>query len=213
MTDASTTPIAIIADNMSFRGASVAALFAPWARSIGCELLVATPGNLGAGSTYGGDIRFIVLNVGNMSLLGAEVRRWTQDIMLAFADTPCVVMSDRTEADEPLYAARMGMQAFIPSNAPPDIACRMLAFISNGGTYFAPSPDLMPRPCAETNQLTQRQVEVLALLRLGRSNKDIGRDLAISAATVKVHMSHIMRKLGVANRTQAALFMETDEFS
>ena len=54
-------------------------------------------------------------------------------------------------------------------------------------------------------QLTQRQREVLGLLRDGHSNKQIARKLDLSEGTVKVHCLAIFRELGVANRTQAAL--------
>ena len=53
--------------------------------------------------------------------------------------------------------------------------------------------------------LTERQRQVLALLAIGSSNKDIGAKLGISEATVKLHVHHIMRALGVSNRTAAAL--------
>jgi DNA-binding NarL/FixJ family response regulator len=53
--------------------------------------------------------------------------------------------------------------------------------------------------------LTARQQEVLELLRLGKSNKHIARHLGMAEATVKVHVRHIMRKLGATNRIQAAL--------
>lgn len=53
--------------------------------------------------------------------------------------------------------------------------------------------------------LTGRQMEVLRGLRIGRSNKQIARDLDMAEATVKVHVRQILKKLGVANRTQAAM--------
>jgi DNA-binding CsgD family transcriptional regulator len=56
--------------------------------------------------------------------------------------------------------------------------------------------------------LTTRQQQVLELLRRGESNKLIGRQLNLRESTVKVHLRQIMRKLGVANRTQAALSAE-----
>lgn len=58
---------------------------------------------------------------------------------------------------------------------------------------------------AEDLCLTNRQQEVLMSLQKGLSNKGIGRDLNLSESTVKVHMRHLMRKLGVHNRTQLAL--------
>jgi DNA-binding NarL/FixJ family response regulator len=52
--------------------------------------------------------------------------------------------------------------------------------------------------------LTDRECEVLGLLADGRSNREIARHLFISERTVGVHVSHILAKLGVHNRTQAA---------
>ncbi len=54
--------------------------------------------------------------------------------------------------------------------------------------------------------LTDREVEVLRLLALGKSNKEITQALNIGEQTVKSHVSHILEKLGVASRTQAALY-------
>ena len=54
-------------------------------------------------------------------------------------------------------------------------------------------------------QLTPQQFRVLTMLCSGRLNKQIAHDLQITEATVKAHMTAIMRKLGAANRTQAVL--------
>jgi DNA-binding CsgD family transcriptional regulator/DNA-binding transcriptional regulator YiaG len=59
--------------------------------------------------------------------------------------------------------------------------------------------------------LTQRQLEVLAGLKRGLSNKMIARDLQMPEMTVRVHIRHIMRKLGAANRTQAAILAATTD--
>jgi len=54
-------------------------------------------------------------------------------------------------------------------------------------------------------ELTQRQADVLALLAQGKPNKIISRELGLAPGTVKIHVTAILRKLKVANRTQAAL--------
>ena len=54
--------------------------------------------------------------------------------------------------------------------------------------------------------LTRRESEVLRQLALGLSNKEIAQALEISYETVKEHVQHILRKLGVADRTQAAVW-------
>ena len=54
--------------------------------------------------------------------------------------------------------------------------------------------------------LTDRERDVLVLLAQGCSNKDIARHLTIGEQTVKTHIGHILNKLGVSSRTQAALY-------
>ncbi len=58
----------------------------------------------------------------------------------------------------------------------------------------------------KTPTLTEREISVLRLLAQGKSNKDIAQTLNISEQTVKTHVGHILGKLGVSSRTQAALF-------
>lgn len=54
--------------------------------------------------------------------------------------------------------------------------------------------------------LTERETEVLRLLAMGKSNRDISADMYLGETTVKTHVSNILMKLGVSSRTQAALF-------
>lgn len=58
---------------------------------------------------------------------------------------------------------------------------------------------------AATQQLTSREQEVLALVARGQTNAEIARGLVVSAGTVKTHVEHIIAKLGVADRTEAAV--------
>ncbi len=61
-----------------------------------------------------------------------------------------------------------------------------------------------PRPSRESEKLTGREQEILRLVAEGRSNADLARQLWLSEQTIKVHLSNIYRKLGVANRTEAS---------
>ena len=74
------------------------------------------------------------------------------------------------------------------------MASRLVETISAGTTI----PD-------EIDGLTGREREVLELIALGRSNKRIALELGISEKTVKTHVGHVLAKLGVSDRTQAAL--------
>ncbi|WP_303709707.1 helix-turn-helix transcriptional regulator, partial [Microbacterium paraoxydans] len=68
-----------------------------------------------------------------------------------------------------------------------------------------------PREAADAEQLTARERQVLALIAEGLSNRQIGERLFISVKTVSVHVSAVLRKLGVSTRTEAALAHRTAE--
>jgi NarL family two-component system response regulator LiaR len=78
----------------------------------------------------------------------------------------------------------------------PTAAARVVRAIADGA---APAVPLAPE------RLTKREHEVLTLIAQGRSNKRIALELEISEKTVKAHVGHLLAKLGVADRTQAAL--------
>jgi DNA-binding NarL/FixJ family response regulator len=65
-----------------------------------------------------------------------------------------------------------------------------------------------PRPAGHADELTDRELEVLELLRAGHPNKVIARRLQISERTVKAHVTRILQRTGAADRTQAALWAE-----
>jgi DNA-binding NarL/FixJ family response regulator len=66
------------------------------------------------------------------------------------------------------------------------------------------------RPIISTSGLTDREEEVLGLLRQGLSNRQIAQTLWIAESTAKVHVRHIFEKLGVRTRTEAAMFRPED---
>jgi DNA-binding NarL/FixJ family response regulator len=80
---------------------------------------------------------------------------------------------------------------------------RRLAGEDERRTGFVPEPEQQPEPLREP--LTPREVEVLRFLAQGQTNRQISRQLVVSPATVKVHVEHILAKLGVSDRTQAAV--------
>jgi LuxR family maltose regulon positive regulatory protein len=61
----------------------------------------------------------------------------------------------------------------------------------------------LAEPVALIEPLSQRELEVLHLIALGRTNKEIAQQLVVAPGTVKAHTSHIYRKLVVTNRTEA----------
>jgi len=80
---------------------------------------------------------------------------------------------------------------------------RRLVSEDKRSTGSSPEPVKQPDPLREP--LTPREVEVLRFLAQGQTNRQISRQLVVSPATVKVHVEHILAKLGVSDRTQAAV--------
>jgi DNA-binding NarL/FixJ family response regulator len=91
----------------------------------------------------------------------------------------------------------------------PDALVRAIRSVHDGHTVLAPeAAGLVATRAGEARgigALTGRERDVLELLAAGQSNREIARTLHISEKTVKTHVSAVLAKLGVADRTQAAL--------
>ena len=68
----------------------------------------------------------------------------------------------------------------------------------------APPPEAAPPAPGEA--LSPREREIVRLIARGASNKEIGRELGIAETTVKIHVQHLLRKLGLNSRVQAAVY-------
>ena len=85
-----------------------------------------------------------------------------------------------------------------------ELAMRLLGRLADGGGRSAePADKREEEHCL--GQLTPRELDVLRLLAEGRTNREITQQLHLSLSTVKTHLEHIMVKLEVSDRTQAAL--------
>jgi DNA-binding NarL/FixJ family response regulator len=108
-----------------------------------------------------------------------------------------------------------GATGYVPKSAQRQVLVDAIRVIMGGGTYWptaavlalrqAQTPEAPLTNVAANDELTSRQKKVLRLLAKGLSNKHIARELQISEITVKAHVSLILKKLGVANRVQAAM--------
>ena len=116
-------------------------------------------------------------------------------------------------ADHALVALAMqaGAAGFLYKDVDPDALVRAVRSVHDGHTLLGPEAAGLlvsgGRAAAVSgiDALTSREREVLALLADGRSNREIARLLRVSEKTVKTHVSSVLAKLGVADRTQAAL--------
>jgi DNA-binding NarL/FixJ family response regulator len=110
-------------------------------------------------------------------------------------------------------AMRAGAAGFLYKDVDPDALVRAVRAVHDGNTVLAPeAAGSLVRSGARSgavaglDALTAREREVLAQVAEGRSNREIARLLHVSEKTVKTHVSSVLAKLGVADRTQAALY-------
>jgi len=105
-----------------------------------------------------------------------------------------------------LRAIEAGATGYLLKDTPREELYRAIRAAANGESVLAPAvaARLMTRMRAPAEEnLSAREIEVLQLVAKGASNREIGKSLHISTATVKTHLIHIFNKLGVADRTAA----------
>jgi DNA-binding NarL/FixJ family response regulator len=115
--------------------------------------------------------------------------------------------------DERLFAAlRAGAVGYLLKDVEPAELVRAIRTAHAGQSPLSPAvaarvvEELAHGAHRTPEDLTPRELEVLRLIAQGRSNKVIARELGMAEKTVKTHVSHLLAKLGVADRTQAALY-------
>jgi two-component system, NarL family, response regulator LiaR len=128
--------------------------------------------------------------------------------------TEVLMLTSSTDEEHLLAAVRAGALAYLPKTAGVEQVVTAVRAAARGESVLEPriaarlvrevrQATVRRRPL---DQLSPRELEVLAGLARGRSNRQIARVLQISEETVKAHVSSILAKLGLADRTQAAIF-------
>ena len=123
-----------------------------------------------------------------------------------------LVLTSATEPASASLAVRSGASGVVYKDVDPDALVRAIRSVHDGHLLLAPEAvGSLVRSgggwsqAAGLDALTNREREVLAEIAKGRSNREIARALAVSEKTVKAHVSSVLAKLGVQDRTQAAL--------
>ncbi len=135
--------------------------------------------------------------------------------LLALSPPPRVIVLTSFGADDQVLAAvRAGASGWLGKDVPPAELESAIRTVHRGGSVLDPA--VATRVLAEVanpsgndvglDQLTAREREVLALLGRGLSNRDLATELYVAEKTVKTHVSSILGKLHLTDRTQAALF-------
>ena len=125
----------------------------------------------------------------------------------AGAATRVLILTSAAGPASPALALQAGAAGLLYKDVDPAALVRALRSVHDGHPVLAPEA-VASLPGGSTRgvaSLTARERQVLALLGQGRSNREISRALTVSEKTVKTHVSSVLAKLGVADRTQAAL--------
>ena len=133
-----------------------------------------------------------------------------ENIRATMPDVEVLAVTSVLEDTAVIRAIRAGAIGYMLKDTQADELCRAIKAAAAGQVQL--SPEAASRLLREVRApespeaLTDRETDVLRLLARGLANKEIAQQLSIGEKTVKTHVSHILSKLGVASRTQAALY-------
>lgn len=122
-----------------------------------------------------------------------------------------LILTIHNEIEYLMKAVEIGVNGYVLKDSNSSILRKAIFAVMNGESYIEPSMTPLMKEKLERSELTEelltrREIEVLKLLAEGLFNKEIAYKLSISEKTVKNHVSNIFKKIGVADRTQAAVY-------
>ena len=155
----------------------------------------------------------------------AGARSNAADLMFVEADAGVPAMAEIKQAVDAVHPAPVvlfacldpadvqtayesGVKGCVPKTAAPELITAALKLVLAGGVYFSEFGEMAAKTPAEPGlrtRLSTRQLEVLRLIEIGQTNKEIAQALGISVATVKLHVQAILNITGARNRTEAAM--------
>ena len=125
--------------------------------------------------------------------LSAALKAGARGYVLKTIDGPDLVRAiERTVAGESVVS--------------PELTAKLVAAFQALHAAPAAAPTTAEVPPEPLDSLSPREREILSLIARGASNKEIARELGIAETTVKIHVQHILRKLGLSSRVQAAVY-------
>lgn len=154
----------------------------------------------------------VIMDLGLPSMDGIEA---TKRIKAFSQNIKVLVLTSHNSEEEVIASLRAGANAYCSKDVNPDSLAQIVKSVVEGAAWFDPKVAHIVLNAAANDQsrlksldefnLTDREKQVLMYLREGDSNSEIAKKLQVSINTVKVHVSSIIQKLGVEDRTQAAI--------
>ena len=138
---------------------------------------------------------------------GMNGLRGLRETRVRYPNVKTAIMSGVATSEIARDALQLGASGYFPKSIPVQTLVAGIKQILDGDAYLEIPSDTKPQgsETAKNYNLTKREVEILRALNAGKSNKEIAHAFGLKLVTVKFHVTNIIAKLGVANRTQAAL--------
>lgn len=143
----------------------------------------------------------------------------TKQLSEHFPEIKVLVLTTFDDDDYVIQALRFGAKGYLLKDTPTEELARVIRAVNEGYSQLSPGilqklmSKVKPQPSREYHQgweeLTAREKEVLKLIAMGASNAEIAECLYLSLGTVKNHVTHILRRLDLRDRTQAALLAQS----
>lgn len=145
----------------------------------------------------------------------------TQAILRQFPQVKVLMLTTFDDDQYVTEALQLGASGYLLKDTPSEELAAAIRTIDKGYTQFSPgilqkgigrSPSagaVVRKPPLELTELTPREIDVLRLIATGASNREIAQKLYISEGTVKNHVTNILSRLNLRDRTQAAIFANT----
>lgn len=156
----------------------------------------------------------VIMDLGLPNIDGIEATRKIKSIS---PGVKVVILTSHNTEEEVIESIRAGANAYCSKEINPDRLAEVLRSVMEGAAWFdANVAQMVLSAAAQDNEkqknyvnndynLTSRETQVLKLIREGYNNSEIAKKLYVSVNTAKVHVSSIIQKLGVDDRTQAAI--------
>ena len=163
----------------------------------------------------------VLLDVNLPTMNGVEILRTLRNENL---DTLVIVLTAHHDKEQTLHIIRTGAQAYAEKSIQPDLLIKLVRYVAKGmyvinekamtesqkNAWVESQLENLTGPYTIDNEehyipLSPREMQILKQVTAGLSNKEIANELSISQQTVKNHMTSILRKLNVEDRTQAAI--------
>jgi two-component system NarL family response regulator len=143
----------------------------------------------------------VIMDVRLPGTSGAEA---TAAIVQEFPEARVLMLSTHSGEEEVFRALQAGARGYILKSAMREELLRAIREVFHGRPYLDATVAPLLAARMSHRSLTSRELEVLRMVAKGLGNKEIAAALSIAEVTVKLHVSHVLEKLGVKDRTEAA---------